>query len=129
MTATFVLCDTCVDLLRKDARAYGIKFSSEAIEIGKILPTRGGDTSGENTSGEPQYSAKDVTAYEGHWDVYFETGGVPTVRKTVKRIDSIGILQVAFERANRGLSIDTLEERRRIIQQRIRQLEKLDRAA
>ena len=129
MTAMFVLCDTCVDLLRKDARAYGIKFSSKAIEIGKILPSRGGDTPGENAPGEPQYSAEDVTAYEGYWDVYFETGGVPTVRKTVKRIDSIGILQIAFERADRGLNVSTLNDRRRIIQQRIRQLEKLDRAA
>jgi hypothetical protein len=54
---------------------------------------------------------------------------VPTVRKTVKRIDAIGILQVAFERADRGLNVSTLNDRRRIIQQRIRQLEKLDRAA
>jgi hypothetical protein len=129
LTATFVLCDTCIDLLRKDARAYGIKFSSEAIEIGEALPPRGGNMPGENAPGEPQYSAEDVTAYEGHWDVYFETGGVPTVRKTAKRIDSIGILQVAFERAGRGLNTDTIEERRRIIQQRIRQLEKLTKVA
>ena len=54
----------------------------------------------------------------------FETGAVATVRKTAKRIDSVGILQVAFERADRGLSATTLGERRKIIQRRIRQLEK-----
>jgi hypothetical protein len=56
--------------------------------------------------------------------VYFETGAVATVRKTVKRIDSVGVLCVAFERADRGLSASTLEERRKIIRRRIRQLEK-----
>jgi len=49
---------------------------------------------------------------------------VSTVRKTVKRIDSVGVLRVAFERADRGLSASTLDERRKIIQRRIRQLEK-----
>jgi len=56
--------------------------------------------------------------------VYFETGAVTTVRKTVKRIDSVGVLKLAFERADRGLSASTLEARRQIIQRRIRQLEK-----
>ena len=67
---------------------------------------------------------EDVAAYEGQWDLYFETGPVSTVRKTVKQIDSIGILQVAYERADRALSESTIEDRRKIIQRRIRQLEK-----
>lgn len=65
-----------------------------------------------------------MVAYETRWDVYLETGAVATVRKTVKRIDSIGVLRVAFERADRGLSAFTLRERRKIIGRRICQLEK-----
>jgi hypothetical protein len=72
----------------------------------------------------PPYADEDVVAYETRWDVYLETGAVATVRKTVKRIDSIGVLRVAFERADRGLSAFTLRERRKIIGRRICQLEK-----
>jgi hypothetical protein len=72
----------------------------------------------------PPYTGEDIIIYETRWDVYFETGAVTTIRKTVKRIDSVGILRVAFERADRGLSASTLEERRKIIERRIRQLEK-----
>jgi hypothetical protein len=54
---------------------------------------------------------------------------VSAVRKTVRRINSIGILQVAYERTDRALSKSTIEDRRKIIQRRIRQLEKLARAA
>jgi len=128
MTATFVLCDACANVLRKDARAYGIRFSSEALPAcDRDVP--GDNASGDDAPGAPRYSAEDVVAYEGHWDVYFETGSVPTVRRTVKRIDAAGILHVAYERADRGASASTLDERRRIIQNRIRQLEGRSKAA
>jgi hypothetical protein len=118
MTATFVLCDACAGALRASARAYGIRFSSEA------LPACSGDVPGGR-----RYSAEDLAAYEGHWDVYFETGSVRAVRRTVRRIDAVGILHVAYERADRGASASTLDERRRIIRQRIRQLERRSKAA
>ena len=72
----------------------------------------------------PPYTGEDIITYETRWDVYFETGAVTTIRKAVKRIDSVGVLRVAFERADCGLSASTLEERRKIIERRIRQLEK-----
>ena len=62
------------------------------------------------TNGNP-YTDEDVAICETRWDVYLETGAVRTVRKTVKRIDSIGVLRVAFERAAHSLSESTLEER------------------
>lgn len=72
----------------------------------------------------PAYTEADVAEYERAWDVYFETGALSAMHKTVKRIDSVGVLQVAFERAERNLGASTLEERRKIIQSRIRQLQK-----
>jgi hypothetical protein len=79
--------------------------------------------------GDAPYSSEDVAAYEGQWDVYFETGGVRAVRQAVRRIDAIGVLQVAYERVDRALSTSTIDERRKIIRRRIRQLEKLAGAA
>ena len=73
---------------------------------------------------DPPYTGDDVDAYESRWDVFFETGSVKTIRKTIQRIDSIGVLWAAFERAERGLSTSTLKERRAIILRRIRQLVK-----
>ena len=87
------------------------------------------ETPQPETEDDSPYSDEDVAAYEGQWDLYFETGPVSTVRKTAKRIDSIGILQVAYERVDRVLSESTIEDRRKIIQRRIRQLEKLAKAA
>jgi hypothetical protein len=111
------LCESCCDLMRRTAKHGGYRFSSRKLESTPVVETK-------PEPKENAYTDKDVTAYEERWDVYFETGGVATVRKTVKRIDSVGVLQVAFERADRGLSASTLEERRRIIRRRIRQLEK-----
>lgn len=87
------------------------------------------ETPQPETEDDSPYSDEDIAAYEGQWDLYFETGPVSTVRKVVKRIASIGILQVAYERVDRALSESTIEDRRTIIQRRIRQLEKLARAA
>jgi len=111
------LCESCCDLMRCLARHGDYRFSSRKIESTA-------DVEAGSELGGPSYTAEDVATYEGQWDVYFETGAVTTVRKTVKRIDSVGVLRVAFERADRGLSVSTLEERRKIIQRRIRQLEK-----
>jgi hypothetical protein len=87
------------------------------------------ETSQPEGDGDAPYSSEDVAAYEGRWDVYFETGGVRAVRQAVKRIDAIGVLQVAYERADRALSTATIGERRKIIRRRIHQLEKLAQAA
>jgi hypothetical protein len=111
------LCESCCDLMRRLAKHGGYRFSSHKLES---TPT----TKAEPNPKENAYTDEDVAAYEDRWDVYFETGGVSTVRKTVKRIDSVGVLRVASERADRGLSASTLDERRKIIQRRIRQLEK-----
>lgn len=116
-TVEMALCESCCDLVRRLAGRGGYRFSSR-----KIGPVTGTQTGSE--ARKPSYTDDDVAAYEGRWDVYLETGSLATVRKTVKRIDSAGVLRVASERAERGLSASTLEERRRIIQQRIRQLEK-----
>lgn len=111
------LCESCCDLVRRLARHGSYQFSSRKIE-----PAAGIDAGSE--AEKPSYTDDDVAAYEGRWDVYLETGSLATFRKAVKRIDSIGILHVAFERTDRGLSASTLEERHKIIQRRIRQLEK-----
>jgi hypothetical protein len=109
------LCESCCDLMRRLARHGGYRFSSHKLESTTTIKA-------ESDPKENTYTDKDVAAYEDRWDVYFETGAVATVRKTVKRIESLGVLHVAFERADRGLSAATLEERRKIIQRRIRQL-------
>ena len=206
ITATFVLCDDCTDLLRKNARAYGLKFSSHELSTVKAANTvtlaffddgerfgfgngryeirapytelagvrfagpwalydldqkdeislvqdpdtndyvfgqslaetvgwservlgieialEGSEAVLDKYPPDPPYTGDDVDAYESRWDVFFETGSVKTIRKTTRRIDSIGILWAAFERAERGLSTSTLKERRAIILRRIRQLEK-----
>ena len=111
------LCESCCDLMRRLARHGGYRFSSRKLEPAQN--TEAGSEREENT-----YTDKDVAAYETKWDVYFETGGVTTIRKTVKRIDAAGILHVALDRAERGSSASTHQERCKIIQRRIRQLEK-----
>ncbi|MBN1934613.1 MAG: hypothetical protein JW934_08100, partial [Anaerolineae bacterium] len=65
----------------------------------------------------------DVAEYEQTWDVYFETGAVATVKKTAARITSAGVLIVALARLDRG-NPATVEERRKIIESRIKQLQK-----
>jgi hypothetical protein len=116
-TVEVALCESCCDEMRSAAKRGGYHFTSCKIE-----PTTGTQTGPK--SGKPSYTDNDVAAYEGRWDVYLETGSLATVRKTVKRIDSVGVLRVAFERADRGLSASTLEARRQIIRRRIQQLEK-----
>lgn len=43
------------------------------------------------------YTDENVAAYEDRWDLYLETGSLNTVRKTVRRIDAVGILWLALE--------------------------------
>jgi hypothetical protein len=117
LTVEMALCESCCDLMRRTAKHGGYRFSSHKLES---TPT----AKAEPDPKENAYTDNDVATYEDRWDVYFETGAVATVRRTVRRIDSVGVLRVAFDRADRGPSASTLEERRKIIQRRIRQLEK-----
>ena len=100
MARSSCACWVDIDLLKAHIRTEYVRCSAE--------PSAAEETA--QPADDHPYTDKGVAAYETRWDVYMETGSLATVRKTVKRIDSVGVSQVAFERADHGLSASTLQE-------------------